>query len=197
MRAEQTRLADTGCAARMTRNSAHSAAFRKTSPRCDKIVTTQKKGIITMPRQITSLTLADARRIIAAGESKAQDLGIPYNIAVVDAGGGLISHARMDGAWLGSVDISIDKAWTSRAFDMATEDLAKMAQSGKPLFGINSTNHEKVVIFAGGVPVKIGDNVIGAVGASGGTVDQDQKVVEAAVAAFKESDTGAARKRRA
>jgi uncharacterized protein GlcG (DUF336 family) len=137
-----------------------------------------------MPRQVTTLTLADARQIISAGERKAQELGIPYNIAVVDAGGALISHDRMDGAWLGSVDISIHKAFTSRAFDMATQDLAKMAQSGKPLFGINSTNHERVVIFAGGMPVKDGDAVIGAVGASGGTVEQDQQVVEAALAGF-------------
>ncbi len=139
-----------------------------------------------MPRQISSLSLAEARRLIAAGEKKAQQLGVPYNIAVVDAGGELISHVRMDGAWLGSIDISIKKAWTARAFDMETGDLSKMAQSGKPLFGINSTNHDKVVIFGGGVPVKIGDLVIGAVGASGGTVDQDQKVAEAAVAAFEE-----------
>jgi len=138
-----------------------------------------------MSRSIESLTLEDARLLIAAGERKASEIGVPYNLAVVDAGGNLISHIRMDGAWLGSIDISIHKAWTSRAFDMATEDLAKMAQSGKPLFGINSTNHERVVIFAGGMPVKRGDTVIGAVGASGGTVDQDQKVVEAAVAAFK------------
>jgi uncharacterized protein GlcG (DUF336 family) len=135
-----------------------------------------------MPRQITTLTLADARLLIAAGERKAQELGIPYNIAVVDAGGGLIAHVRMDGAWLGSIDISIHKAFTSRAFDMATQDLAKMAQSGKPLFGINSTNHERIVIFAGGMPVKDGDTVVGAVGASGGTVEQDQQVVEAALA---------------
>jgi uncharacterized protein GlcG (DUF336 family) len=138
-----------------------------------------------MPNTISTLNLADARQMIAAGERKAQELGIPYNLAVVDAGGALIAHVRMDGAWLGSIDISIHKAFTSRAFDMATEDLAKMAQSGKPLFGINSTNHEKIVIFAGGMPVKVGETVVGAVGASGGTVDQDQKVVEAAVAAFK------------
>jgi uncharacterized protein GlcG (DUF336 family) len=137
-----------------------------------------------MPRQVTTLTLADARQIIAAGERKAQELGIPYNIAVVDAGGGLISHIRMDGAWLGSIDISIHKAFTSRAFDMATQDLAKMAQSGKPLFGINSTNHERVVIFAGGMPLQEGDAVVGAVGASGGTVEQDQQVAEAAVAGY-------------
>jgi uncharacterized protein GlcG (DUF336 family) len=137
-----------------------------------------------MPRQLSSLSLAEARSIIAAGEKKATELGVPYNIAVVDAGGGLIAHARMDGAWLGSIDISIHKAWTARAFDMATADLATMAQAGKPLFGIQNTNHEKVVIFGGGAPVKVGDSVIGAVGASGGTVDQDVKVVEAAVASF-------------
>jgi len=138
-----------------------------------------------MPRQITTLTLADAREMIAAGEKKAEALGIPYNLAVVDAGGALIAHVRMDGAWLGSIDISIHKAFTSRAFDMSTQDLATMAQSGKPLFGINSTNHEKIVIFAGGMPVKVGDTVVGAVGASGGTVEQDQEVVAAAVAGFR------------
>jgi uncharacterized protein GlcG (DUF336 family) len=138
-----------------------------------------------VPRQVSTLTLADAREIIRAGEKKAEELGIPCNRAVVDAGGALIAHVRMDGAWLGSIDISIHKAFTSRAFDTATEDLAKMAQSGKPLFGTNSTNHEKGVIFAGGMPVKLGGAVVGAVGASGGTVDQDQKVVEAAVAAFQ------------
>jgi uncharacterized protein GlcG (DUF336 family) len=141
-----------------------------------------------MPQAIQSLTLNEARRIIAAGEGKANDMGVPYNLAVVDAGGNLISHVRMDGAWLGSIDIAIHKAWTARAFDMATEDLAKMAQSGKPLFGINSTNHEKVVIFAGGMPVKKDEIVVGAVGASGGTVEQDQKVAEAAARGLEESD---------
>lgn len=96
----------------------------------------------------------------------------------------MIAHVRMDRAWLGSVDIAINKAWTARAFDMPTEKPGKMAQSGRPLFGIDSTNHEKVVIFGGGIPVKIGDVVVGAVGASGGTVDQDLEVAEAAVAGF-------------
>ena len=105
-----------------------------------------------MPTTIRTLTLADARRIIAAGEAKAEALETPYNLAVVDAGGNLVAHVRMDGAWLGSIDIAIHKAWTARAFDMPTEDLAKMAQSGKPLFGINTTNHDKVVVFGGGGP---------------------------------------------
>jgi uncharacterized protein GlcG (DUF336 family) len=137
-----------------------------------------------MPRTIETLTLADARQIIAAGEAKAEAIGVPYNIAVVDAGGDLIAHVRMDGAWLGSIDIAIHKAFTSRAFDMTTEDLSSMAQSGKPLFGIDSTNHDKIVIFGGGAPIKSGDVVIGAVGASGGTVTQDIDVVDSAVRAF-------------
>jgi uncharacterized protein GlcG (DUF336 family) len=137
-----------------------------------------------MARKITSLDLSDARRLIAEGEKAAHALGIPYNIAVVDAGGALISHVRMDGAWQGSIEISINKAWTARAFDMSTGDLAKAAQSGESLFGIHTTNGSKVVIFGGGVPVKAGDVVIGAVGASGGTVEQDEKVAAAAVNGF-------------
>jgi len=137
-----------------------------------------------MSRQITTLTLADARRIIAAGEKKAQELELLYNIAVVDSGGGLIAHIRMDGAWLGSVDISINKAWTSRAFDLTTEYVAAATQSGQSLFGLNTTNRGKVVIFGGGEPIKEGNLVIGAVGASGGSVENDIKVVQAAAAGY-------------
>jgi uncharacterized protein GlcG (DUF336 family) len=91
-----------------------------------------------MTRPTLSLDLADARRLIAAGESKAIEMGIPYNIAVADVGGGLVAHARMDGAWLGSVDIAINKAWTARAFDMSTDDLSHLAQSGQQGFGLNT-----------------------------------------------------------
>src|SRR6202012_449252 len=108
-----------------------------------------------MTRKAFSLDLADARRIIAAGERKAMEMGIPYNIAVTDAGGGLVAHVRMDGAWLGSVDIAINKAWTARAFDSATDDLARITQSGQQGFGLNTTNNSKVVIFGGGIPVKV------------------------------------------
>jgi uncharacterized protein GlcG (DUF336 family) len=137
-----------------------------------------------MTRPAFSLDLSDARRIIAAGERNAIDIGIPYNIAVVDAGGGLIAHARMDGAWLGSVDIAINKAWTARAFDMSTDDLSHLAQSGQQGFGINTTNDSRVVIFGGGIPVKRDGVVIGAVGASGGSVAQDIAVAKAALAGF-------------
>ena len=140
---------------------------------------------LKMPRQIVSLTLDDARRIIAAGERQAIELKIPYNIAVVDAGGGLIAHVRMDGAWLGSVDIAIDKAWSARAFDMPTDALAQITQPGQQGFGLNTTNQCRVVIFGGGIPVKVDGTVIGAVGASGGSVEQDISVARAAVAGMK------------
>ena len=134
-----------------------------------------------MPREVLSLNLEDARQAIAAGERKALELKVPYNIAVVDAGGGLVAHARMDGAWLGSVDIAIDKAWTARAFDMPTDAMARLAQSGQQGFGINTTNRCRVVIFGGGIPVKVNGIVIGGVGASGGSVEQDTLVARAAL----------------
>jgi uncharacterized protein GlcG (DUF336 family) len=140
-----------------------------------------------VPRQFVSLTLEDARRIIAAGERKALELKIPYNIAVVDAGGALVAHVRMDGAWLGSVDIAIDKAWTARAFDMTTDDLSQLTQSGRQGFGLNTTNHCRVVIFGGGIPVRMDGTVIGAVGASGGSVEQDILVARAALAGLSAS----------
>jgi uncharacterized protein GlcG (DUF336 family) len=130
------------------------------------------------------VTLADARRIIAAGEKKAQEIGQPMNIAVVDAGGNLVAHVRMDNAWIGSVDISINKAWTARAFDITTQDLGKNSQSGDQFFGIHASNHGRVMIFAGGIPLKKGDKVVGGVGVSGGLGKQDQAVAEAAAAAL-------------
>lgn len=144
-----------------------------------------------MPRSISTLSLGDARALIAAGEAKAEQLGVPYNIAVVDAGGQLIAFVRMDDAWLGSIDIAIHKAFTARAFDMSTEDLGAMATPRKPLFGIQNTNDDKVVIFGGGAPIKHGGVVIGAVGASGGTVDQDIEVVEAAIRALEAEEARA------
>lgn len=141
-----------------------------------------------MTRQIRSIDLADARQIIAAGEIKARELRIPYNLAVVDAGGGLVAHVRMDGAWLGSVDIAINKAWTARAFDMSTEELARLTQSGAPGFGLNTTNDSKVVIFGGGIPIREDGVVIGAVGASGGSVENDVIVARAALAGFADHE---------
>lgn len=130
------------------------------------------------------MTLADARRVIAAAEQKAAEIGQPMNIAVVDRGGNLVAHVRMDNAWLGSVDISINKAWTARAFDISTKELAELSQSGDQFFGIHASNSGRVMVFAGGIPLKRGNEVVGAVGVSGGLGKQDQAVAEAGAAAF-------------
>src|ERR1700761_2978098 len=130
------------------------------------------------------MTLEDARRIIAAAEVKAAALKQPMNIAIADAGGNLIAHVRMDGAWLGSIDISIKKAYTSRAFDIATKDLATHSQSGGQFFGIHASNDGKIMIFAGGIPLKRGGKVVGSIGVSGGSGEQDHAVAEAGAAAF-------------
>ena len=106
------------------------------------------------------------------------------NIAVADAGGNLVAHVRMDNAWLGSIDISIKKAWTSRAFDIATQDLAKHSQSGGQFFGINASNDGRVMIFAGGIPLKRDGKVEGAIGVSGGSGEQDHAVAEAGAKAL-------------
>ena len=130
------------------------------------------------------ITLEDARRIIAAAEKKAAEIGQPMNIAVADAGGNLVAHVRMDNAWIGSIDISIKKAWTSRAFDITTRDLASNSQSGDQFFGIHASNNGKVMIFAGGIPIKKGRKVVGAIGVSGGSGEQDHSVAEAGAAAY-------------
>ncbi|MBV8809834.1 MAG: heme-binding protein [Acidobacteriaceae bacterium] len=130
------------------------------------------------------ITLADAKRVIQAAEKKAEEIGQPMNIAVVDEGGNLVAHVRMDRAWIGSVDISINKAWTSRAFDISTKDLAEQSQSGDQFFGIHVSNRGRVMIFAGGIPLKRGGQVVGAIGVSGGSGKQDHSVAEAGAAAF-------------
>jgi uncharacterized protein GlcG (DUF336 family) len=129
------------------------------------------------------ITLERAQSIIAAGIAKAKEIGQPMNIAVVDAGTNLTAFTRMDGAWLGSIDIAINKAFTARAFDITTRDLGSNSQPGNQFYGIHASNHGRVMIFAGGVPLKANGQVMGAVGVSGGSGEQDQAVAEAAAAA--------------
>lgn len=130
------------------------------------------------------LRLEDARKIIVAAEKKATELEQPMNIAIADAGGNLVAHVRMDEAWIGSIDISIKKAFTARAFDVATRDLAKFSQSGGQFFGIHASNEGRVMIFAGGVPLRRAGKVVGAIGVSGGSGEQDHAVAEAGAAVF-------------
>ena len=130
------------------------------------------------------ITLEEAKGIVSAAEHKAQQMGQPMNIAVMDAGRNLVAFQRMDGAWVASIDIAIDKAFTSAGRGLTTREIGEMAQPGQPLFGINTTNGGRIVIFAGGVPLMRDGEVVGAVGVSGGTPDEDHEVAEAGVAAF-------------
>jgi uncharacterized protein GlcG (DUF336 family) len=101
------------------------------------------------------ITLEKAHRVIAAGEAKAKEIGQPMKIAVVDAGTNLKAFTRMDGAWLGSIDIAINKAFTAKAFDISTRELGQNSQPGDQFFGIHVSNHDRVMIFAGGIPLTV------------------------------------------
>jgi uncharacterized protein GlcG (DUF336 family) len=130
------------------------------------------------------VTLSSAQAVVDAAVAKADEIGVPMNVAVVNDGNNLTAFARMDNAWLGSIDIAQNKAYTARSFDMSTKDLAPLCQPNQPLFGINASNQGRLIIFAGGIPLMHGDEVVGAIGVSGGSVEQDQEVAEAGVAAF-------------
>lgn len=128
--------------------------------------------------------MEQAQQAVQAAKEKAQELNLKMNIAVVDAGANLTAFARMDGAWLGSADIAIRKARTARFFDMPTGDLGKASQPGGSLYNIEHSNGG-LITFPGGIPVTDGrGEVIGAIGVSGSTVENDQTVAEAGVKAI-------------
>lgn len=129
---------------------------------------------------MSSITLEQAERLSQASKAKAKEIGVPMNIAIVDEGANLVSFHRMDNAWLGSVDISIKKAKTARFFDMNTGEIGKLSQPGGPLFGIEHSNGG-LISFPGGIVLKdASGKIIGAIGVSGGSVDQDHEVALAA-----------------
>ena len=130
------------------------------------------------------LGLADARKIIAAATQKAEELGQPMCIAIVDEGGNLLAFERMENAWRGSIDIAINKAFTARAFDITTKDLGDNSGPGQQFFGIHASNHGRIMIFAGGIPLKQEGKVVGAVGISGGSGEQDHAIATAAAAGY-------------
>jgi uncharacterized protein GlcG (DUF336 family) len=133
---------------------------------------------------MSGITLEQAQAVLEAGRAKAEEIGVPMNIAVVDAGNNLTAFVRQDGAWLGSIDVAQNKAFTARAFDAATKDLYPETQPGGSLYGIAASNDGQIITFPGGIPITSGDEIVGAVGVSGGTVDQDQEVAEAAIGGF-------------
>jgi uncharacterized protein GlcG (DUF336 family) len=133
----------------------------------------------------SDITLELAQSVVAASVRRAQEADLLMNVAVVDAGSNLKAFARMDGAWLGSIDIAVKKARTARYFDMETAALSPMAQPGASLYNIEFSNGG-LITFPGGIPLQLSDGtVVGAVGVSGGAVDEDQSVAEAGAAAFQ------------
>lgn len=131
-----------------------------------------------------NITLAQAETIVAAAKEKSAAIDTKMNIAVVDAGANLVAFARMDGAWLGSLDISIKKAKTARYFDMNTGDIGGLSQPGGPLYNIEHSNGG-LITFPGGVPIKnAAGEIIGAIGVSGSSVENDHAVADAGAAAI-------------
>jgi uncharacterized protein GlcG (DUF336 family) len=131
-----------------------------------------------------NITLAQAEQAITAAKQKAVAIDTKMNIAIVDAGANLVAFGRMDGAWLGSLDISIKKAKTARYFDMNTSLIGELSQPGQPLFNIEHSNNG-LITFAGGIPITNEANqVIGAIGVSGSSVENDHIVAEAGASAI-------------
>jgi uncharacterized protein GlcG (DUF336 family) len=131
------------------------------------------------------MTLSIAKRVLEAARKKAEEIGQPMNIAVVDKGGNLQAFIRMDNGWIGSIDIAVNKAWTSRAFEIETGKLGEFSKPDGQFFGIHASNHGRVMLFAGGIPLKVNDEVVGAIGVSGGMGEQDQAVAKAGATAFE------------
>ncbi len=130
------------------------------------------------------VSLESAHLAVAAAVAKSEEMGVKMNIAIVDAGANLKAFARMDGAWLGSIDISIRKARTARMFDMNTGEIGKLSQPGGALFNIEHSNGG-LITFPGGIPLRDGsDTVIGAIGVSGSTVEDDHAVAQAGAKAI-------------
>jgi uncharacterized protein GlcG (DUF336 family) len=131
-----------------------------------------------------NITLLEAEKAILKAKQKSAEIDTKMNIAVVDSGANLVAFARMDGAWLGSLDISIKKAKTARYFDMNTGVIGELSQPGQPLFNIEHSN-DGLITFPGGVPIKNAEGeIIGAIGVSGSSVENDHTVAEAGVSAI-------------
>jgi uncharacterized protein GlcG (DUF336 family) len=124
------------------------------------------------------ITLAQAQVLVETAMKKATEIDTLMNIAVVDAGGNLKAFARMDGAWLGSIDISIRKARTARFFDMNTGDVGALSQPGGPLYNIEVSNGG-LITFPGGIPLRLNGEIVGGIGVSGSSVENDHTVAEA------------------
>jgi len=131
------------------------------------------------------LTLEMAKKLLEVAEHKARQMGLSFDIAIVDEGGNLIAFHRMDHARIAGIEISKNKAWTSVSMQMPTSNLAQSAQPGGPTFGINTTNDGRLVILGGGIPLTREGHIVGGIGVSGGSSAQDIEVATAAVQYFE------------
>ena len=145
-----------------------------------------EKPMADMPKgTVTNIDLDLALKLIDAAKKKAVEIGVPMVIAVVDTGGNLVAQQRMDGALLASINISRNKAYTAVAIKVSTAVLAGLCQSGQPLFGLHTTDDGRIIIFGGGIPLTQNGQIIGGIGVSGGSAEQDVICAEAGVAALK------------
>ncbi len=131
-----------------------------------------------------------ALQLMAATRKKSEEIGVPMVVAVVDASGNLVAEQRMDQALLVSIDIALNKAYTAVAIKIPTHELAPLSQPGQPLFGIHNADGGRIIIFGGGFPLKQGNETIGGIGVSGGSVEEDIKCATAALERFKELTQG-------
>ena len=138
-------------------------------------------------KMVPKLTLKDARIIMAAAEKKAREIDVDMDIAITDDGGHLLMFHRMDDARITSIDISISKAFTAAAARRSTRAYGETSNPGGPAYGIHVSNQGRFMIFAGGLPVFIDDQIVGGVGCSSGHADQDEMVAQAGIDALLES----------
>jgi len=135
---------------------------------------------------VESIPLETATALIDAAEDRADEIDNPMVIAVANSEGNLIAQHRMDGAWLASVNISKNKAYTAAALDMPTHALAEPSEPGNSLYGLDTRDEGRMVIFGGGYPLERDGEVVGAIGVSGGEVSQDRDVAEAGVTRWEQ-----------
>jgi uncharacterized protein GlcG (DUF336 family) len=131
-----------------------------------------------------ALTLEQGQAVLQAATAKAKEIGIAASVVVLDAAGHLKAFSRMDGVWLGSIDVAMKKAKTSVLFEMKTQDVWEVCKPSAQAHGLELTN-DGLVTFAGGIPLKTpGGDLLGAIGVSGGQVSQDSEIATAGSAAF-------------
>ena len=136
-------------------------------------------------RSSLKLTLEGANLMLAAAEQKAMQIGVPMDIAIADEGGNLLLFERMDAAKITGIDIAINKAFTAACSRRGTHEYAEMASPGKPAFGIHVSNQGRFIIFGGGLPIAINGEVVGGIGCSSGTAEQDRQVAQAGIEALQ------------